>query len=200
MAQLSPPTVSTFSRPYGATRAFVLIAPWLAYLLVADVALSMLLPLRLLAPARVYHASSTIAESVWAWIQAIFVRLNGADITVERRDFAPSRRSRAASSSVVQLPAGESAIVIANHVSWADFYLIQEVAQQAGMLGRCRWFAKRALRWVPFLGWGLWAMGMPLVSRKWASDQAELDRLFRGLVKDKLPVCRSSTYPVPIEA
>lgn len=190
-------SVGVFAKAYGTTRALVLLSPWLAYLLVADAALSFLLPLKLLAPKAVYHASSIIAESVWAWIQAIFVRLNRADLTVQRRDRSRSPASSSGSGSdsdskKAQFPTGESVIVIANHVSWADFYLIQEVAQQAGMLGRCRWFAKRALRWVPFLGWGLWAMGMPLVSRRWTSDRAELDRIFAGLVKDKLPVCTSS--------
>lgn len=47
---------------------------------------------------------------------------------------------------------GESAIVVVNHVVWTDFYLIQELAQRAGMLGQCRWFAEKQLRWVPFLG------------------------------------------------
>ena len=74
---------------------------------------------------------------------------------------------------------GESAIVVANHVAWTDLYLVQDVAQRAGMLGQCRWFARMQLRWVPFLGWGLWAMGMPLVGRNWTRDRKELEDVFR---------------------
>lgn len=47
---------------------------------------------------------------------------------------------------------GELAIVVTNHVAWTDFYLIQELVQRAGMLGQCRRFAEKQLRWVPFLG------------------------------------------------
>lgn len=48
------------------------------------------------------------------------------------------------------LPEGESAIVIANHVSWTNFHMIQALAIRSGMLGKCCSFAKIELRWVPF--------------------------------------------------
>ncbi|KAI4602724.1 hypothetical protein KJ359_007942 [Pestalotiopsis sp. 9143b] len=152
-------------------RGALIVAPWVAWLGAADVALSLLLPLKLIAPNTVYNLSSCIAYSVWKWIQVIFERVNGATITI----------------SGDKLPRGESAIVIANHVTWADFYMIQVLALRADMLGRCRWFAKIQLRVVPFLGWGLWAMGMPMVSRNWMRDQRELDRVFNGIVGRKWP-------------
>ncbi|KAK9770613.1 putative Phospholipid/glycerol acyltransferase domain-containing protein [Seiridium cardinale] len=49
----------------------------------------------------------------------------------------------------------ESATVIANHITWVDSDMIQALALQAGMLGRCRWFAKIQLHVVPSLGWAL---------------------------------------------
>ena len=104
----------------------------------------------------------------------MFTRINRAQITV---------------SGAEKLPKNESAIVISNHVEWTDFYMIQDLALRAGMLGRCRWFAKQQLKYVPFLGWGLWAMGMPLVSRKWTTDQKEMDRVFRGVLQRHWPMC-----------
>lgn len=156
-----------------------MLSPWLGHLLAVDLILSLLLPLKWVAPNAVYNASSVLAHSVWAWIQTIFTRINHADIVLSTN--CPGG-----------LPRGESAVVVANHVAWSDFYMIQEAASRASMLGRCRWFAKRSLRWVPFLGWGLWAMGMPLVSRKWATDRAELERVFRGIVSKRWPVCTSN--------
>ncbi|KAF5003007.1 hypothetical protein FDECE_10429 [Fusarium decemcellulare] len=152
-------------------RGIALTAPWVLYLFSADVVLSLLLPLKLVSPRLVYDASSHVARSVWAWIQLIFTRANGAHISV----------------SGDALPLGESAIVVANHVAWSDFYLIQTLAMRAGMLGRCRYFAKVQLRLVPFLGWGLWAMGMPLVSRNWLRDKSELDRVFSNMVQKGFP-------------
>lgn len=160
-------------------RGVAVLSPWLGHLLAVDLILSLLLPLKWVAPNAVYNASSVLAHSVWAWIQTIFTRINHADIVLSTN--CPGG-----------LPRGESAVVVANHVAWSDFYMIQEAASRASMLGRCRWFAKRSLRWVPFLGWGLWAMGMPLVSRKWATDRAELERVFRGIVSKRWPVCTSN--------
>lgn len=155
-------------------RAALHLLPWLLRLIVANTLLSLLLPFALVAPTAVYDASSLIAESIWKHIQRIFTETNKANIIVTGD----------------ALPPGESAIVVCNHVEWSDFYMIQELALRAGMLSRCRWFAKKELKWVPFLGWGLWAMGMPLVSRKWMEDRKEMERVFGGVVEKKWPICR----------
>jgi 1-acyl-sn-glycerol-3-phosphate acyltransferase len=152
-------------------RGAAILAPWLVYLFLADFLLSLQLPLKFFFPNLVYNSSSRIAVGVWYWIQVIFERFNGAQITF----------------SGDALPRGESAVVVANHIAWSDFYLIQALAVKAGMLSRCRYFAKIQLRLVPFLGWGLWAMGMPMVSRNWAKDRHELDRVFAGIVRRQWP-------------
>ena len=161
---------------YLAGRCALFMIPWVTQLFVADILLSAILPVSVLFPNLCYNGSSSIAESVWRGIQFVFTTVNSANITV---------------SGAERLPKGESAIVVCNHVEWTDFYMIQEVALRAGMLGRCRWFAKQQLKWVPFLGWGLWAMGMPLVSRKWATDQKEMGRVFYGVVQRHWPTCES---------
>lgn len=168
MARHTPPA-------WAHSRGILITLPWVLYLLLADILLSLLLPLAILVPRSVYDASSLIALSVWAWIQLIFESFNGARIE----------------TSGDPLPKGESAVVVANHVAWSDFYMIQALAQRSGMLGYCRYFAKSQLKAVPFLGWGLWAMGMPLVSRNWLKDKSELDRVFSGIVDDEFPTCQS---------
>lgn len=152
---------------------FLTFGPWLAHVLIADVLLSCLLPFAFIFPTSTYHAASTIAEGVWRGVQRICEDSNGADIILAGDE----------------LPAGESAILVANHVEWTDFYLIQALAIRTGMLGRCRWFAKNTLRWVPVLGWGLMVMGMPLVSRKWSEDKQEMERLFSGIKTGRWPIC-----------
>lgn len=130
-------------------RGVALVTPWALVLLLQDLILSLLFLLRYINPLLAYRLSSPIAWSCWAWIQFIFERLNGAHIVI----------------SGDLLPEGESAVVIANHVGWSDFYMIQALAMKAKMLGYCRYFAKAQLKKVPLLGWGLMAMGMPLVTR-----------------------------------
>ena len=164
---------------YYGIRGAVILSPWVLHLLCADICLSALLPLSPLLPSFVYDASSVIAGSVWRWIQAIFTRLNSARIT----------------TSGSLLPANESAIVISNHLSWTDFYMIQALAIRSNMLGRCRWFAKRQLKWVPFLGWGLWAMGMPLVSRNWVTDRREMESVFGNITSHEWPICEHKQSP-----
>ncbi|KIV95552.1 hypothetical protein PV10_03190 [Exophiala mesophila] len=153
-------------------RGAAIVTPWLLHLLGTDILISLLLPLSFVAPNAAYNLSSWLAQLVWRGIQFIFTRLNQARIT----------------KSGVELPPDESAIVVANHVSWVDFYLIQDLADRSSMLGRCRYFAKEQLKWVPFLGWGLWAMGMPLISRRWNRDQRELERVFRGPRRYQWPI------------
>lgn len=152
---------------------FLTFGPWLAHVVIADLLLSCLLPLAFIFPTYTYHLASTIAELVWRGVQRICEDSNGAHIILAGDD----------------LPVGESAIVVANHIEWTDFYLIQALAIRTGMLGRCRWFAKDALKWVPVLGWGLLVMGMPLVSRKWVEDKEEMKRLFSGILKGRWPIC-----------
>ena len=162
-----------------AARCALHIIPWLVQLSLANTILSLLLPISLLFPDACYDISSQIAATIWQGVQRIFTYTNGAEIVV---------------SGAEQVPAGESALVICNHVEWTDFYMIQELALRKGMLGRCRWFAKQQLKWVPFLGWGLWAMGMPLVSRNWTADQKEMARVFWGPVNRHWPICMFKPY------
>lgn len=137
------------SKLYHHLRGVLLVTPWALALLVQDLLLSLVLLLQPVNPRLAYRLSSPIAYSCWAWIQFIFERLNGAKIVI----------------SGDELPRGESAVLIANHVGWSDFYMIQALAMRCDMLGYCRYFAKAQLKKVPLLGWGLMAMGMPLVTR-----------------------------------
>lgn len=166
------PSIPSITTP-SLFRAAVHVLIFVAHLSIANTLLTLLLVYSFLFPTLTYNLASLIAASVWTHIQHIFTRTNGARILVTGDP----------------LPQNESAIVLSNHVEWSDFYMIQELALRANMLGRCRWFAKKELKWVPFLGWGLWAMGMPLVSRKWMQDERELRRVFDGVARRKWPIC-----------
>ena len=168
---------------YTSIRGFLIVLPWALELVLMDLIISILLPVSYYFPNWVYNASSAVAFTNWNWIQVIFEVFNGGKITI----------------SGDTLPEGETAIVIANHVSWTDFYMIQALAIRAGMLGRCRWFAKIELRWVPLLGWGIWGMGMPMVSRNWLKDKKELDRVFAGVVVKKWSQCKLHSLLTPLE-
>ncbi|KAI8800581.1 hypothetical protein BJ742DRAFT_840855 [Cladochytrium replicatum] len=86
-----------------------------------------------------------------------------------------------------ELPEGESAIVISNHISWTDFFLISAVARRKRMLSRQKFFAKEELKYVPFLGWAMIMINMIFVRRNWIKDQKRVDRAFQQLKKAGTP-------------
>jgi 1-acyl-sn-glycerol-3-phosphate acyltransferase len=60
------------------------------------------------------------------------------------------------------IPRNESAVVISNHQTYADYYLVQALSGPAGMLGRCRYFVKKEVVWqIPFFGWAFWVSPPP---------------------------------------
>ena len=153
--------------------------PFLLAFLVVNILVSLTLPLSFVYPTPVYNVNSHIATFLFGYIQAIF-NLHKPRISY--------------SGDFLSIPYYENALVISNHVSWSDFWLIQCLAIKKGMLGRCRYFAKSTLKWVPLLGWGFVAIGMPLVSRNWTKDGAEFKALFEKILRNKWPMCRKLIY------
>ncbi|KAL7930839.1 hypothetical protein V8C35DRAFT_311498 [Trichoderma chlorosporum] len=113
-------------------------------------------------------SASSRLSFVWSWIQFSFERVNGSQICLFRRS----------SPGANQPPA------------WSDFYTIRALAIRSGVLGRCRCLVKRQLRFVPFLGRGLWAEGTPTASRSWPKNKSGLHRAFARLVSSRLPICK----------
>ncbi|RUP51307.1 acyltransferase-domain-containing protein [Jimgerdemannia flammicorona] len=87
-----------------------------------------------------------------------------------------------------EIPEEESAIVMANHRSWTDFYMIHSVAIRKKMLSNCKYFVKDSLKFLPFFGWGMWLMGMIFVKRNWVKDQAKINQMFATINEFKSPV------------
>lgn len=67
----------------------------------------------------------------------------------------------------IKLPGGLRAhrnyLLISNHQSWADVLLLFGITSKRVPL--TRFFTKRELVWVPMIGWGVWALDMPMVKR-----------------------------------
>ncbi|KAK9729281.1 hypothetical protein K7432_000431 [Basidiobolus ranarum] len=119
-----------------------------------------------------YEFNSGVAGSIWHVMQRIF----------------KSRYKGRITYSGDQLPANESAIVISNHVSTTDVYLIHSVAQAQGMLSYCKYFAKDSLKYIPFFGWGMWIMGMLFIKRNWEKDQTRIMNTFSRFKSISAPV------------
>jgi 1-acyl-sn-glycerol-3-phosphate acyltransferase len=54
-------------------------------------------------------------------------------------------------------------LVVANHQSWADIFVLQELL--TGRIPMLKFFLKRQLIWVPLIGLGWWALDFPFMKR-----------------------------------
>ncbi|WVW79368.1 hypothetical protein I302_101336 [Kwoniella bestiolae CBS 10118] len=86
-----------------------------------------------------------------------------------------------------EIPEGESAFVISNHLGYSDYYLFQYLSSRAGMMGNSRYFVKKEILRIPFFGLAFWSMGMILVSRNWTNDQRLIEQAFQRIKTNEHP-------------
>lgn len=119
-----------------------------------------------------YSINSSIAATIWRVMQYIFEEVKGGRVTYSGDRLEPN----------------QSALVLSNHRSFSDFYMINALSSRLGMLPYSRYFIKDSLKYIPFFGWGMYLMGMLSVKRNWDKDQATIDRVFSNLVDNNHPV------------
>ncbi|KAG1052830.1 hypothetical protein G6F43_005049 [Rhizopus delemar] len=115
--------------------------------------------------------NSELIGTVWKVMQYIFERRKKAHITF----------------SGDKIPYEENALVISNHVSWTDVYLIHALANRRNMLKNCKYFIKDSLKWLPFFGWGMWLAGFIYVRRNWTQDQQRIVSAFDKIKRLNTP-------------
>jgi 1-acyl-sn-glycerol-3-phosphate acyltransferase len=86
------------------------------------------------------------------------------------------------------IPAGESALLVANHQQMPDITFLMAFARARGRLGDLKFFAKAPIRYVPGLGWGMWLLDFPFLERDWARDRASIEATFARILRDRVPV------------
>lgn len=91
-------------------------------------------------------------------------------------------------SGYSKIPKNENAFVISNHVCWADWAFVHDIASSKGMLGSCRYFLKDSVKYLPIFGWGMWLMRMPFLKRTWAHDHLLIEKALEPLTQCSLPV------------
>lgn len=139
---------------------------------VANLIQIMLLPISLLSVRVCHYSNSAVAGSLWTLCNLIFW-VSGGNATVFEAE---------------QLRPGESAMVILNHRSFADFFPLHIVAIRHQMIWFCRYFAKDSVKWIPFFGWGIRLAGMILLKRNWLQDQKRILKTFAFYTKHRLPL------------
>lgn len=113
-----------------------------------------------------------IADTWWGWTVRAAKDLHGVELVVTGDDVPPR----------------EDAILVANHQQMPDITLIMMLARTKGRLGDLKWIAKRPIRYVPGVGWGLAFLDSVFVSRDWTADRGSIERTFAGLRDDRVPM------------
>lgn len=112
------------------------------------------------------------ARSIWgAWVLLV-ERIHG-DRLVITGDRPPSR---------------ENAIVIANHQSMVDIMVLLCLAWRCQRLGHLKFFAKKAVKYVPGPGWGMQFLDCVFVDRDWTRDRARIESVFARFRLEKIPI------------
>jgi len=86
------------------------------------------------------------------------------------------------------LPVAENAVVMANHQSMSDIPVILDVACRNGRLGDLKWYVKDILKFAPGVGWGMLFLDCLFIKRDWTEDKDKIARVFRSIVKGRVPV------------
>jgi len=86
------------------------------------------------------------------------------------------------------VPVKENAIVVVNHQQMPDITTVMAFARSKGRLGDLKFFVKKALQYVPGLGWGMWFLDCLFVHRDWTADRTVISETFHRIVGEKVPL------------
>ncbi|XP_031114050.1 1-acyl-sn-glycerol-3-phosphate acyltransferase 2-like [Ipomoea triloba] len=75
----------------------------------------------------------------------------------------------------------EHALFISNHRSDIDWLVGWVLAQRAGCLGYALAVIKKAISYIPVLGWSMWFSSYIILERRWAKDESTLKAGFQEL-------------------
>jgi len=84
------------------------------------------------------------------------------------------------------LPQKETALVISNHLSNADWIQIFGLAYRKSQLGSIKVQVKKALQYVPAMGTALHGMGYIFLDRNWSTDEQKINSGLQSLKRKPL--------------
>lgn len=82
----------------------------------------------------------------------------------------------------------ESALIIMNHHYELDWLYGWMVGDRASILGNCRVYVKKAIQWVPVIGWAWNFSDTLFLARDWSRDQTIIDKVLVDLQDYPSPV------------
>ncbi|KAF2073199.1 hypothetical protein CYY_005481 [Polysphondylium violaceum] len=80
-----------------------------------------------------------------------------------------------------------NALVTINHTYYCDWLLSFSLGERCGRIGNIKIAMKDVIKYIPFVGVGIWAMGFIFLSRKWQDDQKKINQAYSHLKTDGEP-------------
>jgi len=161
-----------FARALSWTRASLVSSVGLGTLLVFNAAQTASLALLPVSRRAFRRFNRWCANTWWGACVVLAERLNRTRLIVTGTD----------------VPADENAIVIVNHQQMPDITTLMALARSKRRLGDLKFFVKKALRWVPGVGWGMQFLSCPFVARDWTADRDRIARTFHTLTSERIPM------------
>lgn len=153
-------------------RTLPVIGVWFAVLFVLNLVQLLSLVLWPISRRAFRRANRWLADRWWTGCVAIAERLHGTRIV----------------ASGDPLPADDNALLVVNHQQMPDILALLALARESDRVGDMKFFVKRALKWVPGVGWGMQFLSCPFLSRNWTRDRRTVERTFRALVRERIPM------------
>jgi 1-acyl-sn-glycerol-3-phosphate acyltransferase len=165
-------TGSRLDRALRWVRALSLTSIGLSTLLGFNVAQTLSLVIRPVAPHHFRRFNRWCADTWWGWCVVCARRLNRVRIVLTGED----------------VPCRENAIIVANHQQMPDIVALMDFSRTKETLGDLKFFVKKALKWFPGVGWGMQFLDCVFVKRNWTADRDTIRRTFQHLVEHDVPV------------
>lgn len=159
------------SRLKGNLAGFVFAGILFPTLLALNVAQTLSLVLLPLSRNAFRKTNRFFADTWWGWCVKLARRLHRVQVNITGDDVPPQ----------------ENAIVVANHQQMTDIPVLFELAWRKGRLGDLKWYVKNALKYFPGIGWGMLFLDCLFIKRNWTADREYIDRVFRRILKDRVP-------------
>ncbi|KAL5704875.1 1-acylglycerol-3-phosphate O-acyltransferase [Ranunculus cassubicifolius] len=86
------------------------------------------------------------------------------------------------------LPAGERALLIANHRTEVDWMYLWDLALRKGRLGAIKYILKSSLMKLPIFGWGFHILDFISVERKWEVDEKNMNQMLSTFTDPQDPL------------
>lgn len=82
----------------------------------------------------------------------------------------------------------ENALIVLNHSNELDWLVVWVLSQQSNILGNSKLFIKKAVEWIPIIGWA-WKFGeIGFLERNWEKDKGVMETFFKNLREYTDPV------------